>query len=292
MRKILKIGMIGYNEGNGHPYSYSAIFNGYNRKELLKKCPYPIIKKYLINDHKNKNHSPHAKVTHLWTQNKNVCKNISAVSKIPNIVESYKDFVNKVDCIILARDDIQNHYKIANFFLEKKIPIFIDKQLVFNSAELTKIKNTIKKNKSLFVSGSTARYSNELKEIKKLISKEEILSIHCISKVNWMRYAHHVLEPVTIMIGTNIKYIRAISSSKKNQILQIKYKNNINVILEFSSNHYDIKSTFFLKNKKPVELRFENYFYSFKNTLMEYVKMVTTKKRMIPYKEYIILLTL
>ena len=31
MRKILKIGMIGYNEGNGHPYSYSAIFNGYNR---------------------------------------------------------------------------------------------------------------------------------------------------------------------------------------------------------------------------------------------------------------------
>ena len=100
-----------------------------------------------------------------------------------------------------------------------------------------------------------------------------------------MRYAHHVLEPVTIMIGTNIKYIRAISSSKKNQILQIKYKNNINVILEFSSNHYDIKSTFFSKNKKPVELRFENYFYSFKNTLMEYVKMVTTKKRMIPYKE-------
>ena len=48
-----------------------------------------------------------------------------------------------------------------------------------------------------------------------------------------MRYAHHVLEPVTIMIGTNIKYIRAISSSKKNQILQIKYKNNINVILNF-----------------------------------------------------------
>ena len=37
MRKILKIGMIGYNE-NGHPYSYSAIFNGYNRKKLLKNA--------------------------------------------------------------------------------------------------------------------------------------------------------------------------------------------------------------------------------------------------------------
>ena len=139
--------------------------------ELLKNF-YPIIK-YLINDHKIK---PLHTQNHLLTQNKNVCKNISAVSKIPNIVESYKDFVNKVDCIILARDDIQNHYKIANFFLEKKIPIFIDKQLVFNSAELTKIKNTIKKNKSLFVSGSTARFNNELKEIKKLIFKENYYS--------------------------------------------------------------------------------------------------------------------
>jgi len=37
VKKILKIGMIGYNDGNGHPYSYSAIFNGYNKKELLKK---------------------------------------------------------------------------------------------------------------------------------------------------------------------------------------------------------------------------------------------------------------
>lgn len=283
MKKILKIGMIGYNDGNGHPYSYSAIFNGFDKKELLKRCPYPIIRKYLIKDHRNKNHSPHAKVTHIWTQNQKVSKNIAAVSKIPNLVKDYKSLINKVDCIILARDDIQNHFKIANFFLERKKPIFIDKQLVFNKAELAKIKKTISKNNSLFVSGSTARYSHELRKIKKYVAKNKIISIHSISKVNWIRYAHHVLEPIAIMIGTNIKYIRAISSSRRHQILQIKYKNNINVILEFSSHHYDIKSTFFLKNEKPVELRFENYFYSFKNTLMEYVKMVKSNKKMIPY---------
>ena len=57
---MLKVGIIGYNNGNGHPYSYSAIFNGFNKKELLKNCPYPIIQKYLIKDHRNKNHSPKA----------------------------------------------------------------------------------------------------------------------------------------------------------------------------------------------------------------------------------------
>jgi hypothetical protein len=285
MRKILKIGMIGYNDGNGHPYSYSAIFNGYNKKKLLKKCPYPIIKDYLIKQHKNKDHSPHAKLTHIWTQNKKISKNIAAISKIPNIVNSYKSLASKVDCVILARDDVKNHFHIASFFLQKKIPIFIDKQLILNKSELLKIKKIIKKNNSLFVSGSTARYSNELKKIKKFITIDKLLSIHSISKGNWMRYAHHVLEPITIMIGSNIKYIRALNSTKKNQILQIKYNNNINVVLEFSANHCGIKSTFYLKNQKPVELCIKDYFSSFKRTLMKFIEMVRLNKKMIPYKE-------
>lgn len=193
--------------------------------------------------------------------------------------------IGKVDCVILARDDIENHFKIANFFLKHRVPIFIDKQLVFNRSEFLKIQKTIKKYNSLFVSGSTARYSNELKRIKNLIKKDQLLSVHCISKVNWIRYAHHVLEPITILIGTDVKYIRNISPSKKHQIIEIKFKNNINVILEFSSYHHDIKSTFYLKNKRPVELRFKNYFYSFKRTLMEFVKMVRSNEKMIPYKE-------
>ena len=42
----LKIGIIGISEGNGHPYSWSSIFNGFDEKELIK-CPYPAIIEYL-----------------------------------------------------------------------------------------------------------------------------------------------------------------------------------------------------------------------------------------------------
>ena len=34
MKKILNIGIIGSNEGNGHPISFSSIFNGYSPKYL------------------------------------------------------------------------------------------------------------------------------------------------------------------------------------------------------------------------------------------------------------------
>ena len=42
MSKQLKLGIIGISEGNGHPYSWAAIFNAYN-PEIMKTCPYPVI---------------------------------------------------------------------------------------------------------------------------------------------------------------------------------------------------------------------------------------------------------
>ena len=52
---MIKLGIIGTSQGNGHPYSYSAIFNGYNKNELENNCPYELIREYLPKHHKNKN---------------------------------------------------------------------------------------------------------------------------------------------------------------------------------------------------------------------------------------------
>ena len=42
----LKLGIIGSSLGNGHPYSWSSIINGYNIS-YLEKCPYEVIINYL-----------------------------------------------------------------------------------------------------------------------------------------------------------------------------------------------------------------------------------------------------
>ena len=44
----MKLGIIGQSQGNGHPYSWSAILNGF-KKKYLENVPYPLIKKYLTN---------------------------------------------------------------------------------------------------------------------------------------------------------------------------------------------------------------------------------------------------
>ena len=37
----IKLGIIGMTEGNGHPYSWSAIFNRYDVDAMTKECPFP-----------------------------------------------------------------------------------------------------------------------------------------------------------------------------------------------------------------------------------------------------------
>ena len=42
----IKIGILGFTEGNGHPYSWSAMFNGYDPAEM-ETCGFPVIPRYL-----------------------------------------------------------------------------------------------------------------------------------------------------------------------------------------------------------------------------------------------------
>ena len=43
---MIRIGVVGSNYWNGHPYSYSALINGYD-PSLIETCPYPIIRDYI-----------------------------------------------------------------------------------------------------------------------------------------------------------------------------------------------------------------------------------------------------
>ena len=43
---MIKLGIIGFSKNNGHPYSFSAIVNGYHRK-YFKKVGYKFILDYL-----------------------------------------------------------------------------------------------------------------------------------------------------------------------------------------------------------------------------------------------------
>ena len=291
MKKFLNIGIIGSNEGNGHPISFSSIFNGYNKKYLSKFCKFELINQYLPKFHKNKksNIIQGAKVNYIWTQSKINSYQISKITNIENICNSLEEMSKKVDAVILARDDIENHLEMAEIFLKKKIPIFIDKLIVPDRLSLKKFKK-ISKNR-LYMSCSSARYTSEIKKISKIKSKikKDTAFVVGYSKKNWIRYAYHLLEGIVKIFGYDVVKVRCISKQKsKNEIYQLIYKNGLNVNLYFSENLYlPINFICLKKSTTPLYVPYEDYFFSIKKMMQEFEKMVRFKRKTISTNEMI-----
>ncbi|MBO6762609.1 MAG: gfo/Idh/MocA family oxidoreductase, partial [Roseivirga sp.] len=105
-RKELRLGVIGLSDGNGHPYSWSAIFNGYN-PEYMKDCPFPVIPQYLSERSFPADAIKGAVVTHIWTQDEAVSRHIAKASKIQTVCQKMEDMIGQVDAVLLARDDAE-----------------------------------------------------------------------------------------------------------------------------------------------------------------------------------------
>ena len=66
----IRLGVIGMTEGNGHPYSWSAMFNRYNVEAMTKECPFPAIPGYLNKENWETMGIPGAKMEMVYCDNR------------------------------------------------------------------------------------------------------------------------------------------------------------------------------------------------------------------------------
>lgn len=195
----ITFGIIGMSPGNGHPYSWSAICNGYDAGAMAD-CPFPVIPEYLAQQKWPAARLPATRVTHVWTQERATSEHIAAATHIPHIANHLTDMIGKVDAVLLARDDPERHYEMAAPFLKAGIPIYIDKPLAINVSTADTILSLARYPWYVY-SCSALRYAPELQ-----LSDEEreqigpIVSIEAIVPKSWKKYAVHVLEPALALL--------------------------------------------------------------------------------------------
>ena len=73
---MIKIGVIGTSDGNGHPYSWSAIINGDYNENIMAKCGFAGIPIYLA-ENRDSLGIDGSKVTHVWTQERTISEHIA-----------------------------------------------------------------------------------------------------------------------------------------------------------------------------------------------------------------------
>ena len=280
----INIGMIGISEGNGHPYSWSAIINGYD-EEHMKSCPFPVIPEYLGKQTWPESAISNATVSSIWTQDERISKQIAKASNIKNICKNIES-LKSCDCIMLARDDYKNHLRHSKFFLEKGIPIYIDKPIATSIDDLDELYSYQKYEGQIFTC-SALRFCSDLKikqEEKSLIG--EIQSIKAITPKDWEKYSIHVIEPVLNLIPNQYD-IKSSKLTNPGSSKQFDVIWNSNIITTFISTG-DNKQSFEIEvigSLGKIVLKHKNTFSAFKNAIEVFLRGVRQKTIESP-KEY------
>ena len=191
----IRLGIIGVSEGNGHPFSWSAIFNGYNPEEM-QKCGYPVIPAYLNNQCWPEAQISGATVSSVWTQDLQLSRQIAKASRIGHVSLSLDELKDRVDGVLLARDDAENHLDIAKSFLIAGKPIYIDKPIATSKTALHNLYKFQQYDGQIFTC-SALRYSPDLiLSIEDKLALGKILNISASTPKSWKKYAVHIIEPV------------------------------------------------------------------------------------------------
>lgn len=274
---VIRTGIIGFSDGNGHPFSFSAIVNGYNA-ELFKTSGWDGIYNYLERKDPSDFGITDFSIHCVWTQDPNLSKTIAGACKIPIICNTPEEMLSQVDAVIIARDDWQSHFSLALPFLKAGKPVFIDKPLSLDIKELRQLKPYLI-NGSL-MSCAALRYAVELDQFREDCKRELPTFINGNILIDWERYGVHLLDGIFSAIPFNVESVYSSGNKTRTTILNCKDGSVISLsCLGLTAKTFNIAS-YFSSSKASYEV--DDNFTAFKRTLSNFRNMIISGAPAIP----------
>lgn len=279
--------MLGSSSGNGHPYSWSAIFNGYDHKLMTAECPFAGIPIYLNKEPDGAVGIPGARVTHVCCVGDGgfTAEHVAKCSLIPHVVPNPEDVIGKVDAVIIATDIGSEHVKRARPFIEAGLPVFIDKPLTDNLVDLRQFERWVSEGKAL-LSSSGMRYAKEFLPYR--LSTHELGSLRHASITigkKWETYGIHGLEAIYPIFGPGFDSVRAIGTPSGTMAV-LQHRSGATAVVALIA---DLLAGFgslrLVGTLGQVNLPYQDTFYSFKAQLQAFVSYLRMGVRPFPFEE-------
>ena len=284
---MLKLGIVGFSEGNGHPFSWAAACNGYS-KNKINKIPFERIKNYLPKYNLDYLKIDNAKVTHIWTQDYEYSRLIAEITKINTVCKHLSDLSKNVDAILFLRDDIENREEHLLELIKTGKPIYVDKFLHYNQNKVLKYLKLQKYKNQIF--SESPLVNNKKINLNKLEVNEigKIVNISCYSPGNWKFYSIHIIEPCLKFVkNKKIKKIESYNSNFSSNVI-VKWEDDL--ITTFST----IKDSNFIPSTKLIGLKSQKEIYwdldyildYFISTLRKFIFSVKSRESLKNEKNY------
>lgn len=285
----IRLAMLGMVDGNGHPYSWSAIINGSYDAQAMADCGYPVIPQYLGAEPKENLGIPGAKVTHVWCDDPADAAKVARAVGIANIAQRAEDVIGQVDAAIIATDKGWEHVDRARPFIEAGVPLFVDKPLCDSEDDLRQFVAWQQAGHPL-LSTSCMRYSREFRDAKERMPAEAgPLRLITISMCkSWERYGIHGLEGVYPLLPPD-GWLSAVNTGTESaNIVHLRHQSGVDVVLGTVADMYGAFGQMGIYGTKgAMHVGFKDTFYSFKAQLVAFVNYLRTGEPPFPFTQTI-----
>ncbi len=278
----IRLGVIGMTEGNGHPYSWSAILNGYDRARMTAECPFPGIPGYLNLQPPEAFGLAGARVTHVYCDARSDAEHVAALSHIPNVAETPEAMIGAVDAVLIATDIGGEHVARARPFVEAGVPVFIDKPLCDTATDLAQFQRWVAGGAAILSSSST-RFAAEYAPYQAPnapLGDWRFISMPMAKK--WETYGIHALEAVYSMTGPGYVSVRNTGTAERN-IVHLKHRCGADVVIACGKGIVYGGAMALCGSKGNATVVTKDTFASFKAQLAEFIGFLKSGVRPYPF---------
>jgi len=272
--QLVELGVIGLSPGNGHPYSWSAIINGFDEARI-QDCPFPVIIEYLSQQKWPNARIRGAHVSHVHAPDKEVAHSIARAAFVPN-VSSLDELSEAVDAVLLARDDAENHAHYARQALQAGKPVYVDKPIALSRRRLDEILALQAVQGQIFTC-SALSFSPDFEPLTSL-PLDAVQSVTSQAPKDWKRYGMHAIEPVVSSVWHRIQGQRwAAEASRQAGVthLLVRYEDGLELQFKCTGNAgSEFRIEAFFHAEPPLVLVHRDTFTAFRSALQLFIKGV------------------
>jgi len=153
----------------------------------------------------------------IWGESAAFAKAAAEKGAIPSIVKDWRDMLGQVDGIMIDHRHPGPHYEVAKFFIENKVPTFIDKPFTHKLTEAKKLIDLAAKKKTPITTFSSIPIQTAFQKFKKELAKVGPATATAInssgpadlkSKYGGVFfYGIHQVDAIIELMGTDIKTV-------------------------------------------------------------------------------------
>jgi predicted dehydrogenase len=281
----IRLGLAGMVSENDHPYSWSAILNGYD-PEALNDCPNAFIRDYLSAQPKASFGIPGVRVTHIWCDDPDNAARVARNSLIPRTVARVEELIGQVDAVLIPTDIGGEHVERARPFIESGVPVFIDKPLVDQEEDLRCFMRWQEAGKPC-MSSSCMRYAREFADLRS--RRDEIGKLRLITVTtckSWERYGIHALEAVYPFLQPYRWSSVANTGTEQSNIVHIRHASGVEIVAAAIDDLYGAMGCVSLYGTAgSLNARFADSFHAFKAQLAAFVHYLRSGVAPFPFDE-------